>query len=116
MRRSYKEVRFPEENYSNTQPNLSHSIGQIVNRLQAGQSVPQTEMPIYLGDDLQQLIGFENLTKLEQIDLAREWREQAQKQYDTTEKEAREKNAEINAQIRAEAILQEQKQQAEQAL
>lgn len=69
---------------SSTQPNLSYNIGQIVKRLQAGQSVPNTEMPIFLDQKLPQLVGFENMTKLEQIDFARKFK---QNSIDITNKE-----------------------------
>lgn len=60
---------------SSTQPNLSYDIGQIVKRLQSGQSVPTTEMPIFLDQRLPELVGFENMSKLEQIDFARKFKQ-----------------------------------------
>lgn len=108
-RRNAKIVEFTDTNHM-TQPNLAMSIGKIVNRLQSGQSVPNSEMPIYLGDTLPEIIGFENLTKLEQIDFARAYRAKAQKEYDEAEITARELNAKTAAEKAALAILQKQQQ------
>lgn len=115
LRKQSREANFGDENFSNTQPDLALSIGQIVNKLQSGQTIPQTEMPVYLGDAFQEMVGFENLTKLEQIDFAREFRNKAQKAMDEEEnrvKVARQKDTEIKAEEAAikaaEAILQKQ--------
>lgn len=59
---------------SSTQPNLSYNVAEIVKRLQAGQSVPNTEMPIYIDERLPELVGFERMSKLEQIDFARKFK------------------------------------------
>ena len=114
LRKKSRIANFGDENYSLTQPNLAMSIGKIVNRLQSGQSIPQTEMPVYLGDQLPEMIGFENLTKLEQIDFAREFRQKAQSTFDAAEKSVKENNAKQAAENAAQAILQKQIETAKQ--
>lgn len=116
QRKPAREANYGSNNFSLTQPNLSQSIGQIVNRIQSGQSVPQTEMPIYLGDTFKEMIGFENLTKLEQIDFAREYRKKAQDAYDDADKKTKELNAQKAAENAANAILQKQQAQAQNPL
>lgn len=76
-RKPIRQVQLKEgpDTISSAQPNLSYNIGQIVKRLQAGQSVPTTEMPIFLDQKLPQLVGFENMSKLEQIDFARKFKQ-----------------------------------------
>lgn len=74
-----------------TQPNLAQTVGQIIDKIQRGQQVPQS-MPLYFGDKLPELIGFENMSKLEQIEYAREFKEHAKRQYHEAEQEAIQKN------------------------
>jgi len=76
-----------------TQPNLGQTVGQIIDKIQRGQTIPQS-MPLFFGDKLPELIGFENMSKLEQIEYAREFREHAKKQYEDAEAEAKNLNLE----------------------
>lgn len=56
---------------SKTIPNQSMNINQIVDRTNRGQTVIQKE-GIYIGDKLPEIVNFENLDTLDQIDLVRE--------------------------------------------
>jgi len=76
-----------------TQPNLSQTVGEIIDKIQRGQQVPQS-MPLFFGDKLPELIGFENLSKLEQIEYAREFKDHAKRLYLEAEDEANSKNLE----------------------
>lgn len=84
-----------------TQPNLGMTIAEVVRKVQQGQTVPQS-MPLYFGDKLQQLVGFENLTKVEQISFAREFKKQVTEAYIEAEKEAKKLNIEAQQKSAAE--------------
>lgn len=83
-----------------TQPNLGQTVAQVIERLQRGQSVSQS-MPLYFGEKLPELIGFENMSKLEQIEFARKFRDFAKDNYVKESQEAEQafnaKQAELNA-------------------
>lgn len=84
-----------------TQPNLGMTIAEVVRKVQQGQTVPQS-MPMYFGDKLQQLVGFENLTKVEQISFAREFKKQVTEAYIEAENEAKKLNLQAQQKAAAE--------------
>lgn len=73
-----------------TQPDMTISIAKVLERSRLGMAIQGYE-PIYYGTKNPELIGFENLSKLEQIEFAREFKKAADDQMQQAKTEALER-------------------------
>lgn len=88
----------PAEGEELTQPDMTLSILEIYERSSRGMEV-QGYTPVYYGNKHKELIGFENLSKIEQIDFSRKYKKYASDEVARLKQEADLKQAEALANV-----------------